>query len=248
MAATLWRGTAGLDMDQAQRAVDQLGRLRLVAVTGSGITLHDAVRDALREGLGETELARVHGLFLGAAAEDPLQPESPGTPTDAGFVITPGPSPAALVDALRVIAPALAGLPVMIPSPVGQDDPVFQMSSAALGDDFVVKFAWALSTARSTSTARYDRTTLTRQQRRRSAALRAFSPTSFITQRDGSCRRNPAHGLLTHLGGRLRMPVHSWEPSGEPSSADIRPHRTYWSVRFISLTRHPDTTRHFDRH
>jgi hypothetical protein len=173
VAATLWRGTAGLDMDQAQRAVDQLGRLRLVAVTGSGITLHDAVRDALREGLGETELARVHGLFLGAAAEDPLQPESPGTPTDAGFVITPGPSPAALVDALRVIAPALAGLPVMIPSPVGQDDPVFQMSSAALGDDFVVKFAWALSTARSTSTARYDRTTLTRQQRRRSAAPRA---------------------------------------------------------------------------
>ena len=37
------------------------------------------------------------------------------------------------------------------------------------------------------------------------------------------------------------MPVHSWEPSGEPSSADIKPHRTYWSVRFISLTRHPDT-------
>jgi hypothetical protein len=80
------------------------------------------------------------------------------------------------------------------------------------------------------------------------ATLRAFSPTSFITQRDGSCRRNPAHGWLTHLGGRLRMPVHSWEPNGEPSSADIRPHRTYWSVRFISLTRHPDTTRHFDRH
>ena len=88
MAATLWRGTAGLDMDQAQQAVDQLGRLRLVTVTGSGITLHDAVRDALREGLGETELARVHGLFLDAAAGDPPQPESPSTPTDTGFVIT----------------------------------------------------------------------------------------------------------------------------------------------------------------
>src|SRR4029077_8234881 len=24
----------------------------------------------------------------------------------------------------------------------------------------------------------------------------------------------PAHGWLTHLGGRLRMPVHSWEPVG----------------------------------
>lgn len=75
-------------MDQAQQAMDQLGRLRLVTVTGSGITLRDAVRDALREGLGETELARVHGLFLDAAAEDPPQPESPGTPTDTRFVIT----------------------------------------------------------------------------------------------------------------------------------------------------------------
>ena len=60
----------------------------------------------------------------------------------------PEPSPAAVVDALRVIAPALAGLPVTIPSPVGQDDPVFQMSSAALGDDFVVKFAWSQAAAR----------------------------------------------------------------------------------------------------
>ena len=60
----------------------------------------------------------------------------------------PEPSPAAVVDALRVIAPALAGLPVTIPSPVGQDDPVFHMSSAALGDDFVVKFAWSQAAAR----------------------------------------------------------------------------------------------------
>ena len=60
----------------------------------------------------------------------------------------PEPSPAAVVDALRVIAPALAGLPVTIPGPVGQDDPVFQMSSAALGDDFVVKFAWSQAAAR----------------------------------------------------------------------------------------------------
>lgn len=60
----------------------------------------------------------------------------------------PEPSPAAVVDALRVIASALAGLPVTIPSPVGQDDPVFQMSSAALGDDFVVKFAWSQAAAR----------------------------------------------------------------------------------------------------
>jgi hypothetical protein len=31
--------------------------------------------------------ARVHGLFLHAAAEDPPQPESSGTPTDTGFLI-----------------------------------------------------------------------------------------------------------------------------------------------------------------
>ena len=60
----------------------------------------------------------------------------------------PEPSRAAVVDALRVIASGLAGLPVTIPSPAGQDDPVFQMSSAALGDNFVGKFAWSQAAAR----------------------------------------------------------------------------------------------------
>lgn len=60
----------------------------------------------------------------------------------------PGPSAAAVVDALRVVAPALAGLPVTITGRVSHDNPVFHMSSAALGDDFVVKFAWSQSAAR----------------------------------------------------------------------------------------------------
>ena len=56
-------------------------------------------------------------------------------------------------------------------------------------------------------------------------------------------------GLLAMIFASVAYgcPVHSWEPSGShrrPTSG----HRTYWSVRFISLTRHPDTTRHFDRH
>jgi hypothetical protein len=38
VAASLWRGTAGLDMDMdmdmAQQAMEQLGRLKLVTVTG----------------------------------------------------------------------------------------------------------------------------------------------------------------------------------------------------------------------
>ena len=53
------------------------------------------------------------------------------------------PSPAAVADALRVAAPDLAGLPVTIPSLAGQDDPLWQMSTAALGEDYIVKFAWS---------------------------------------------------------------------------------------------------------
>jgi aminoglycoside phosphotransferase (APT) family kinase protein len=60
----------------------------------------------------------------------------------------PGPSPDAVADALRVVAPELASLPVVIPSPAGGHDPVFQMSSAALGEDYVVKFAWSQAAAR----------------------------------------------------------------------------------------------------
>ena len=58
------------------------------------------------------------------------------------------PSPAAVADALRVAAPDLAGLPVTIPSLAGQDDPVWQMPAAALGEDYIVKFAWSRAAAR----------------------------------------------------------------------------------------------------
>jgi aminoglycoside phosphotransferase (APT) family kinase protein len=58
------------------------------------------------------------------------------------------PSPAAVADALRVVAPDLAGLPFTVPSPAGQDDPVWHMSTAALGEDYIVKFAWSRAAAR----------------------------------------------------------------------------------------------------
>ena len=58
------------------------------------------------------------------------------------------PSPAAVADALRMAAPDLAGLPVTIPSLAGQDDPVWRMSTAALGEDYIVKFAWSRAAAR----------------------------------------------------------------------------------------------------
>jgi hypothetical protein len=75
--------------------------------------------------------------------------------------------------------------------------------------------------------------------------LRAFSPTSFITQRDGSCRRNSAHGWLTHLGGRLRMPVHSWEPvesHRRPTSGHIEPIGAFDSSVLPGIQTQPDTS------
>ncbi len=60
----------------------------------------------------------------------------------------PEPSQAAVADALRVVAPELAGLPVTIPSPAGGDDPVYHQTSAALGEDYIVKFAWSQAAAR----------------------------------------------------------------------------------------------------
>jgi aminoglycoside phosphotransferase (APT) family kinase protein len=60
----------------------------------------------------------------------------------------PEPTPAAVADALRVVAPELAGLPITIPGAAGSDDPVFRMSSAALGEDYVLKFAWSQAAAR----------------------------------------------------------------------------------------------------
>ena len=58
------------------------------------------------------------------------------------------PSPAALTQALRDVVPELSGLPIDIPDLTDQDDPVWQTSSAALGEDFFVKFAWSEPAAR----------------------------------------------------------------------------------------------------
>jgi hypothetical protein len=59
-----------------------------------------------------------------------------------------GPSPSAVTEALRAVVPELSGLPVDIPDPAGRDDPVWQSSSAVLGEDFFVKFAWSETAAR----------------------------------------------------------------------------------------------------
>jgi aminoglycoside phosphotransferase (APT) family kinase protein len=55
----------------------------------------------------------------------------------------PEPTPAAVADALATVAPHLAGLPVTIPDVSHQGDPRFHAAGAALGDEFIVKFAWS---------------------------------------------------------------------------------------------------------
>jgi hypothetical protein len=100
-------------------------------------------------------------------------------------------------------------------------------------------------TRRTPRSARVMDDAVTHPQPLRTAALRAFSPTSFITQRDGSCRRNSAHGWLTHLGGRLRMPVHSWEPvesHRRPTSGHIEPIGAFDSSVLPGIQTQPDTS------
>jgi aminoglycoside phosphotransferase (APT) family kinase protein len=59
----------------------------------------------------------------------------------------PDPSPAAVAQALRSVAPHLSALPLDIPDVSGRA-PQWQMTSAALGDDYIVKFAWSQEAAR----------------------------------------------------------------------------------------------------
>jgi aminoglycoside phosphotransferase (APT) family kinase protein len=55
----------------------------------------------------------------------------------------PEPSVPALTDALRAVAPELAGLPITMPRLTGREDPEWRSGSALLGDGFVAKFAWS---------------------------------------------------------------------------------------------------------
>jgi aminoglycoside phosphotransferase (APT) family kinase protein len=77
----------------------------------------------------------------------------PGSAEITGVTWLPECSPAAVTEALRAVAPELSGLPVTLPDqagpdPASEEDPLYQSSSAALGDEFVVKFAWSRPAAR----------------------------------------------------------------------------------------------------
>jgi aminoglycoside phosphotransferase (APT) family kinase protein len=52
-------------------------------------------------------------------------------------------SAAALVEALRVVAPELSGYPVTVPGPAGKQDPLWHSGSVPVGERFFVKFAWS---------------------------------------------------------------------------------------------------------
>ncbi len=56
-------------------------------------------------------------------------------------------SVAALGEALRVVAPELSGYPVTVPGRPGKQDPQWHSGSEALGDQFIVKFAWSCPAA-----------------------------------------------------------------------------------------------------
>jgi thiamine kinase-like enzyme len=58
------------------------------------------------------------------------------------------PAPSAIAEALRAAAPQLSGLPFDLPDLADLDNPDFQSSSAALGEDFFMKFAWSEPAAR----------------------------------------------------------------------------------------------------
>ena len=52
-------------------------------------------------------------------------------------------SAAALGEALRMVAPELAGYPVTVPGPAGKQDPLWHSGNVPIGERFYVKFAWS---------------------------------------------------------------------------------------------------------
>ncbi|MGH3164764.1 MAG: phosphotransferase family protein [Trebonia sp.] len=52
-------------------------------------------------------------------------------------------SDAAVRAALRSVAPELSGYPLAVPDPAGRGAPLYWKASAALGEEFFVKFAWS---------------------------------------------------------------------------------------------------------
>ncbi|MGW2287103.1 NB-ARC domain-containing protein [Streptomyces phaeochromogenes] len=85
VVALLWQATAGLTEDQTRTLCRHLERLSLLTLNpqhGGKISLHDVIRDYLRNNLGESGLVHLHSLLVDAvAATLPLvQPLAATTP------------------------------------------------------------------------------------------------------------------------------------------------------------------------
>ena len=72
LIATLWQATGGLDQMATRALCARLANLALLTVVPSeddgAITMHDVIRDFLREELGSTRLAQLHQVLVDAAA------------------------------------------------------------------------------------------------------------------------------------------------------------------------------------
>ena len=73
LITALWQATGGLDWMATGALCARLANLALLALVPGGddgaVTVHDVVRDLLREELGSTRLAQLHQVLLDAAAE-----------------------------------------------------------------------------------------------------------------------------------------------------------------------------------
>ncbi|MFG3323914.1 NB-ARC domain-containing protein [Streptomyces sp. NPDC048171] len=92
LAARLWQQTAGLDEEGSRALCRQLDHLSLVSLSaenGGQLTLHDVLRDYLREELGSEQLSRLHAALLHVSAPSG---SSTGTPvpwweTSEGYLL-----------------------------------------------------------------------------------------------------------------------------------------------------------------
>jgi WD40 repeat protein len=87
LVASLWKATSDLDAVVARALCTRLGDLALLSVAatdgGGTVSLHDVVRDYLREGLGAIRLCEVNEVLIGAVAAG-LPAAQPGVPDASG--------------------------------------------------------------------------------------------------------------------------------------------------------------------
>ena len=92
LITALWQSTGGLDRTATGALCARLANLALLTLVpggdGGAVTVHDVIRDFLREQLGSTRLAQLHQVLLDAAAEGLPTALATGTGGDRGGKIT----------------------------------------------------------------------------------------------------------------------------------------------------------------